>query len=437
MKSKLLNCVTGMTLFAGVTISIQVAAQNQKGLNKPPHYSVRNLGALGGTSSSANGINNKEWVSGSANITGDTAQHAFFWTEEDGMKDLGTLGGPNSLVNWPVRDDRGLVVGVSETSMADPLGENFCGFGNHLTCLGFLWQEGAMTPLPTLGGNNSYASGINNRGQAVGIAENTTPDPTCLTAPQVLDWKPVIWGPQKGQIRELPLLPGDSTGAAIAINDRGQVAGASGICQSPSLANAVHAVLWDGGSVIDLGSLGGTTHNAATAISSHGHVVGFSNLPGDVNSHAFLWTQDRGMKDLGTLTGDVFSAAFGINNKDQVVGLSCDANGNCRAFLWQNGVLTDLNTLIPPGSPLFLFYAGDINSRGEIVGEAFEQSTGGAPAFVATPCDHDNADEQGCEEGTGSTSNTRQRLNFSLPENVRKLLQRSVLDRDGLGAMQP
>ena len=198
MKSKLLNCITGMSLLAGVTIPLQVAAQNHNELNKKPaHYSVHNLGALGGTSSSANGISNKGWVSGSANITGDTIQHGFLWTEEDGMKDLGTLGGPNSLVNWPVRDNRGLIVGVSETSMADPLGENFCGFGNHLTCLGFLWQDGAMTPLPTLGGNNSFASGINNRGQAVGIAENTTPDP-CLTAPQVLDWKPVIWGPQKG-----------------------------------------------------------------------------------------------------------------------------------------------------------------------------------------------------------------------------------------------
>ena len=432
MKSKLLNCITGMTLIAGVIIPLQVAAQNQKQLSKPPHYSVRNLGALGGTSSSANGINNKGWVSGSANIAGNTIQHGFFWTEEDGMKDLGTLGGPNSLVNWPVKDGRGLVAGVSETSMTDPLGENFCGFGDNLTCLGFLWQDDAMTPLPTLGGNNSYAAGINNRGQAVGIAENTTLDSSCLIAPQVLDWKPVIWGPEKGQITELPLLPGDSTGAAIAINDKGQVAGASGMCKSPSLANAVHAVLWDGGSVIDLGSLGGTTHSAATAINGHGDVVGISNLPGDVNSHAFLWTKARGMKDLGTLTGDVFSAAFGINNKDQVVGLSCDVNGNCRGFLWKDGVMTDLNTLIPPGSGLFLFYAGDINSRGEIVGEAFEQSTGAAPAFVATPCEQDHAGQQGCEEGAESSSITNQNPGVSLSVNARKTLQRAALGRFAL-----
>jgi probable HAF family extracellular repeat protein len=50
------------------------------------------------------------------------------------------------------------------------------------------------------------------------------------------------------------------------------------------------------------------------------------------------------MTDLDTLPGDVFSVAFSINNKSQVVGESCDANFNCRAFLWQNGLMVDLNT---------------------------------------------------------------------------------------------
>ena len=172
--------------------------------------------------------------------------------------------------------------------------------------------------------------------------------------------------------------------------------------------------------MIDLGSLGGTTHNAATAISSHGHVVGFSNLPGDTNSHAFLWTKDRGMKDLGTLTGDVFSAAFGINNKDQVVGLSCDANGNCRGFLWKDGVMTDLNTLIPPGSPLFLFYAGDINSRGEIVGEAFEQSTG-EPLVLGAPSGEENPPPRRGRGGRETKSTTKKNPGLPSSKNLQKL----------------
>jgi hypothetical protein len=99
--------------------------------------------------------------------------------------------------------------------------------------------------------------------------------------------------------------------------------------------------------------------------------------------------------------------------------------------------MTDLNTLIPPGSPLFLFYAGDINSRGEIVGEAFEQSTGAAPAFVATPCEHDYADQQGCEEGAESPGVTNQDLGSSLPETVRKSLRRLALGRFGREVMKP
>jgi probable HAF family extracellular repeat protein len=97
------------------------------------------------------------------------------------------------------------------------------------------------------------------------------------------------------------------------------------------------------------------------------------------------------MQDLGTLPGDVTSGALGMNNKGQVVGGSNDPNGNGRAVLWQDGVMTDLNSLIPQGSSLYLVYAGDINDDGEIVGLAFDPSTGTFPAFLAIPCDEKHA----------------------------------------------
>ncbi len=159
-----------------------------------------------------------------------------------------------------------------------------------------------MTALPTLGGNNGQAFGVNNRGQVVGIAETAIYDTSCIP-PQVLDFEAVIWGPKVGQIQELPVFPGDSIAAAIAINDRGQVVGTSGTCRVPdSLALGVHAVLWQNGSVTDLGGFGGVMNNAALATNNGGAVVGISDLPGDTTTHAFLW-QNGVMTDLARFRG--------------------------------------------------------------------------------------------------------------------------------------
>jgi len=87
-------------------------------------------------------------------------------------------------------------------------------------------------------------------------------------------------------------------------------------------------------------------------------------------------------------------------------------DNNCRAFLWENGVMTDLNTLAPAGSPLYLVAGFDINDRGEIVGQAYDQNTGDTPAFLAIPkCDEDN-----------SEANLSAAPKIILPEKVREQL---------------
>jgi probable HAF family extracellular repeat protein len=126
------------------------------------------------------------------------------------------------------------------------------------------------------------------------------------------------------------------------------------------------------------------------AINQQGDVVGFADTSGDDPNqanflHAFLWTKRDGIRDLGTLAGDVFSEALGINDQGQIVGTSCDANGACRAFLYQDGQMTDLNTLVAPGYTDDLTTAQDINDRGEITGRAVNATTGEKPAFLATP----------------------------------------------------
>jgi probable HAF family extracellular repeat protein len=207
----------------------------------------------------------------------------------------------------------------------------------------------------------------------------------------------VIWGSRPGEIRELAPLPGDSVGVALGINDQGQAVGGSGRCGNtilPPLASAPHAVLWEkDGSVHYLGSLGGTNINMALFINNHGQVVGASAPPGGTSpfdAHTFLWTREMGMRDLGTLPGDVASVGAAINDDGEVVGGSFDAEGNSRAFVWQNGVMHSLDDpLIAPDSPLFLLIATAINARGEIFGFG-ATSAGEVHAFLATPRSSDH-----------------------------------------------
>ena len=411
-----------VALFAALVPAVRLAGQEQPEDSKRlARYRVIDLGTLGGTFSDALGINDKGWVDGFAAFA-DGTFHAFLWRE--GVKtDLGTLGGPNStpnifMVNSSV-NQKGEIVGAAATSTVDPLGEDFCIFGDGLTCLPFLWQDGGMTPLSTLGGNNGAAFQINNRSQAVGEAENAVHDPTCVT-PQVLQFKPVLW--ENGEIRELPTVSGDPDGAAFAINDRGQAVGVSSDCT----LSASHAVLWQEGTATDLGTLGDLAL-APGAINNKGQVVG-SAFNGPV-SVAFLW-EDGVASGLGSLPGDVASFGSAINDKGQVVGQSCDMNGNCRVFLWQQGGMIDLDTLISPNASLHLFDGLGINSRGEIVGAARLKKTGEFRAFLATACDEERAVDAACADREGTMDlpgETRENWKAVLPENPRQQLQQRTL----------
>ena len=392
-------------------------------------YKVDTLPGLGGVSAAVSSINDRGWASGAADQPGDVVSHAALWIDEH-LIDLGSLGGPgtNSAVAWGVKANNGVIVGISDTSADNPLGEFFScwpfyasGSPTGKVCHGFRWQNGVMTALrPFPGGYNSYATAANNRGQIVGWAENGVRDPTCNPNFQVLQFRAVIWQPD-GTMQELPPLPGDSTTAATAINDVGQVVGISGSCDvAVGRFSARRAVLWENGAPTDLGSLGGVAWNTATAINNQGTVVGFSNLPpspafppGARHYQAFIWTRGTGMQSLGTLPGDIRSVANDINEQNQVVGTSRGGPNGTRAFLWQNGVMTDLNTLTLSGSP-FLLSGNNINARGEVGGEAFDPSTGDAPAYVAFPTS---------DSGISAAPGTQAAPAQPIPEDVRRRLR--------------
>jgi probable HAF family extracellular repeat protein len=364
-----------------------------RGIDEQPAYRIATLSSLGGTQSSGNGINDLAWVTGSSALAGNQIVRATLWLDGRAT-DLGTLGGASSSVVWPVKNTVGIITGIAETSTVDPLGEQWSCSAfiptTGTTCLGFVWESGKIRSLPTLGGNNGFATGANNRGQVVGWAENAVHDATC-TSPQVLQFRAAIWGPEKDGIEELPPLAGDSTSAATAINDRGQVVGISGLCGNAVGAfSAAHAVIWEHGTPTDIGNLGGIAWNTPMAINEWGDVVGFSNIhasDGDTfNAHAFVWTRRGGIKDLGTLPGDALSQGLGINNWGQVVGISCTAGFvSCRGFLWHNGVMMDLNSLVVSGAADPIFAAGDIDDRGRIAGQTLNVTTNVTSAFLAVP----------------------------------------------------
>jgi probable HAF family extracellular repeat protein len=426
-----MSLCTSLAMPVGLTAQEQLAAQEQT--PERARYTITDLGTLGGgTFSQPFSINRYGLVSGSSNLA-DGNQHATLWLEKLKV-DIGApgLGGPNSIAFGD--NERFQSAGEAETSTPDPNSEDFCGFGTHLTCLPFLWQSGEMMQLSTLGGNNGVAMAISNRGEVAGFAENSTPDPGC-PAPQVLHFEPVVW--EKGVIHKLPTVGSDPDGVAQQINDNGEVVGGSGNCASFNtnfLYNLVpvHALLWEKGKATDLGNLGGKTGqaggNIAYGINHQGQVVGNSDLPGDTTFHAFLWTRKTRMQDLGTVSGDVASVSISINDAGSVVGASLDAKFNPRAFLWENGMMTDLNTLIAGHSLLYLLTGCSINSRGEITGLGMT-STGEIHTYLATPT-HGVASGESTSQGV-----TSRRI---LSDDVRKQLQQQLRSgRFGVGLMGP
>ena len=315
------------------------------------------------------------------------------------VTDLGTFGTVQSAQAVDV-NDAGQVVGVA---------------GNRA----FLWQNGMKTDLGTLaGGSAASAFGLNEAGQVVGHSALTTP-PSGAHA--------VRWS--NGAITDLtPDLPSNQTAAATGINEAGQVVG-----------NIYYttAFLWQNGTRTSLGHLGGGS-SAANDINDSGVVVGSSYTdqltPLGFMQHPFVW-QNGVMTDLGLLDGDEDGGAAAINNVGQIVGASGRTDPDTyesfyRAFIYSNGVMTalavpsweahagdindagvvvgtmragggfsnfhgwvyvdgtvtNLNTLVQPGSGLHIAYANAINNAGQIAATAFD-AQGRYHAVLLTPVD--------------------------------------------------
>ena len=376
------------------------------------------LGTLpGGASSFAYTINESGVSVGQSQnasidpFTGSPEVRGVIW-QKDRIRDLGTLGGSASNAN--AINDHGQVVGAAANASPDPFANSPQAACHVLTTTGgcsgntfafnslfsnsttetraFVWQNGFMRDLGTLGGPDSAALINNDHGEVAGwsytnfVANPSTGTPTV---------DPFLWDPEDGKMTDLGSL-GGTFGAPFFLNNRGQVIGVSNLAGDL----IVHPFIWSKlEGMKDLGTLGGT-YGHPNWINDDGEIVGFSDLVGDQTGHAFLWRHGV-MTDLGTLGTDPASDAGSINSHGQIVGGTFIFGGpDLRGWLWENGgPLVDLEKLVLPGSGLTVIAGNLINDRGEIAGRGMLPN-GHTHAILLIPCDENHPDVEGCDYDT-------------------------------------
>jgi probable HAF family extracellular repeat protein len=468
--------VWGLTFFSlGIfhtfPAQAQQAAPTAKADPKHHHYKLVQIGTFGGSQSfnewagiGSRMMNSRGIATGQADTPASdpncigvpdscAISYAFLW-QNGALINLGGLPGDTEGSYADSINDRGWISGFSGNGLIDEQ----TGFPE---LVAVLWKDGKIKDLGTLGGNASAAYAINSRGLIVGAALNTIPDafstgfpsPLCggfqcisetyaaLVFPSATQQHAVLW--QSGTIKDLGTLGGPDS-IASQVNERGQIAGESYIDSTPNPTTGVPTIdaffIGENGKMVDLGNLGGTV-SWVNSLNNRGQVIGAMTVPGDTGFHPFLWDhgvltdlgtfgfdcgianaindageivgqgcssstifspslwRDGLMINLGTVEGDLCGEAYGINSQAQVVGESgnCGNPGPNHAWLWEeDGPAIDLNKLIPPNSGIRLGHAISINDLGEIAG------TGALPngdhrAFVLIPCDEDHPDVKGCD----------------------------------------
>jgi len=366
---------------------------------------LTNLGALPGAGNSSFSLSQN--LSGQAvgisenglidPLTGYPEVVVVLWEENGQIRNLGTLGGNAGYAQQ--MNDQGQVVGYALNTIPDSFVNDFVnGIGGNLwfpaatQSHAFLWENGNMRDIGTLGGPDSQAVYINNWGQVIGASfldSNPNPPVTAPGCPTVgiPTEHPFLW--QDGFI-DLGSL-GGTCGYANWINNEGRVVGTMTLTGD----STNHGFVWDGGTLTDLGTLPGGKNSEALFVNDAGEVVGTSEYSASSHEHAFLWGKDVGMTDLGVPTA--CNQPEFINSKGQiVVGTGCSFDSIGPPFLWENGVVYNLKKLVLPGSDLSLLTVNSINDQGEIACAGL-RANGNQHNCVMIPCDENHPDLEGCD----------------------------------------
>jgi len=345
--------------FSSLVLALALAAQAPRAATPPGPYIFTNLGTLGGLSAQGFDVNDAGQVVGYSTNSASRA-HAFLW--QDGvMSDLGTLGGASSTASginalghvagssafgagswtravlWDGSAMINLTPGLAATDSSSASAVNdarhVVGAFNALgKSHAFVWREGSLTTLDDLAGAGAFAFDINNAGHVVGSSYSAQATP--LGPMQ----RAVLW--QDGAIADLGLLSGgDDDSAAVAINRFGQIAGYSGRTDPDTYESTYRPFLYSGGTMAPIPVP--STDAYATDINDSGVVVGTMRVSGGLSKfHAWIYA-DGVVTNLNTLipqSGIHLMSATAISNNGRIAGIAVDAQARYHAFLLTPGV---------------------------------------------------------------------------------------------------